>query len=94
LRINTGLGYRAIFFGELVDPKLLLEHELVPEHIIMKKEEVVELLKKYGVTKEKLPKILEKDPVVVAIGAKKGNVLKVIRDSITAGKAEYYRLVI
>ena len=77
-----------------MDLDLILEHELVPEHIIMKQDEIEELLKKYGITKDKLPKILAKDPVAIAIEAKKGDVLKILRDSITAGKAKYYRLVI
>jgi len=78
----------------MVDSKLILEHELVPEHVIMKKEEVQLVLQKYGISKEQLPMILATDPVVIAIEAEKGDVLKITRDSETAGKALYYRVVI
>ena len=77
-----------------MDSKLILEHELVPEHEIMKKEEVKLVLQKYGISKDKLPKILTTDPVVLAIEAKKGDVLKITRHSETAGTALYYRVVI
>ena len=77
-----------------MDSKLILEHELVPLHEIMEKDEIEHLLSKYGITREKLPKIKEKDPVAQAIEAKVGDVLKIIRDSPTAGKALYYRVVV
>lgn len=69
------------------------KHELVPSHIILKKEEVEKLLKTYHITKAQLPRILIDDPVVVAIGAKEGDVLKIIRKSPTAGISVSYRVV-
>lgn len=74
--------------------KKILEHELVPRHEIMGKNEVEQLLKKYGISKNELPKIKENDPVVEAIHAKKGAVLKITRKSQTAEKAVYYRTVV
>ncbi len=72
----------------------VLEHELVPDHILMTEEETQELLKKYGITRGQLPKIKSSDVVVKQVGAKPGDVLKIIRKSLTAGKAISYRLVI
>ncbi len=72
----------------------VLEHELVPDHILMTEEETQELLKKYGITRGQLPKIKSSDVVVKQIGAKPGDVLRIIRKSLTAGKAVAYRLVI
>ena len=72
----------------------VLEHELVPDHILMTEEETQELLKKYGITRGQLPKIKSSDVVVKQINAKPGDVLKIIRKSLTAGKAVSYRLVI
>ena len=72
----------------------VLEHELVPDHILLTEEETQELLKKYGITRGQLPKIKSSDVVVKQIGAKPGDVLKIIRKSLTAGKAVAYRLVI
>ena len=81
-----------IFIAEL-KKEIVLDHELVPEHIVLSEEEAEEVLKRYNTTKDKLPGILEEDPVVKAIGAKKGDIIKIIRDSPTAGKAVYYRVV-
>jgi len=72
----------------------IFSHILVPEHILMTKEEVDELLKKYNVTLNQLPKISVKDPAAKLLDAKTGNVIKIIRKSETAGKSNYYRLVI
>ena len=72
----------------------ILEHELVPKHEIMKKSEVEELLKKLKISVNQLPKIKLNDPVVQAIGAKRGDVLKITRNSAVAGEAIYYRVVV
>ena len=82
------------WLGETLNKKIILEHELVPKHEILEDSEVELLLKKYGIKKENLPKILSDDPVVKAIGAKEGQVLKITRRSPTAGKSNYYRLVV
>jgi DNA-directed RNA polymerase subunit H len=72
----------------------VFKHELVPAHRILSEEEKKELLKKYGVTPAKLPKILSIDPVAKALGAKVGDVIEITRKSPTAGEAKYYRLVV
>jgi len=71
----------------------ILKHELVPHHEILKKEEVEKLLKTYKIRKEQLPRILVDDPVAKAIGAKEGDVIKIIRKSPTAGESVMYRVV-
>lgn len=71
----------------------ILRHELVPEHIILKEEEKKALLEKYQITETQLPKIFTTDAVVKAIGAKKGDIIKIKRKSPTAGETIYYRLV-
>ena len=72
----------------------VLKHELVPKHEIMTKKEVNELLKKFNITKGQIPKILISDPVVKKIGAEVGDVVKITRNSKTAGQCETYRVVI
>lgn len=59
----------------------------------MKEDEIKEILEKYKIDRLQLPKILTTDPVVKALGAKEGDVLKIIRKSPTAGTSEYYRTV-
>jgi len=78
----------------LVEDFNILNHELVPEHTILNKEEEKEVLEKFKIRPENLPKILVSDPVVKAIGAKEGDVLKIIRKSKTAGTSLYYRIVV
>ncbi|MBS7643282.1 DNA-directed RNA polymerase subunit H [Candidatus Bathyarchaeota archaeon] len=72
----------------------LFEHELVPKHILLNKREVEELLKLYRIAPNQLPYILESDPAAKAIGAKPGDIVKIIRKSPTAGEAIAYRYVI
>ncbi len=72
----------------------LQDHILVPEHVLLSEEEAEEVLKTLGVRKEQLPKIRADDPVAKEIGAKPGQIVKIIRESPTAGKSIAYRLVI
>jgi DNA-directed RNA polymerase subunit H len=67
---------------------------MVPDHKIMGEEEVSELLSHYNITTEQLPKIYNDDPAVRSIGAQVDDVIRIIRTSHTAGRAEAYRLVI
>ena len=87
---------RVLFLGDkLVEKEFnVLTHELVPKHVIIKDDELKEVLEKFNITKEQLPKIGEKDPTMKAIGAEEGDVVKIIRDSPTAGTSLYYRLVV
>jgi DNA-directed RNA polymerase subunit H len=72
----------------------VLEHAMVPDHKIMSEEEVSDLLSHYNITTDQLPKIYNDDPAVKTIGAQVDNVIRIIRTSHTAGRAEAYRLVI
>ena len=72
----------------------ILKHELVPEHVILKNEEKKKLLEEMKILPQQLPKILATEPVVKAIDAKEGDVIKIIRKSPTAGQTVYYRIVV
>jgi len=72
----------------------ILKHEFVPSHEILPKKEVKELLENLSTTKDKFPKILLTDPVVKKISAKQGDLIKIVRNSPTAGEILYYRVVV
>ena len=71
----------------------ILQHEFVPKHEIVSDEEVEKILDYYKLTKEELPAILTNDPVAIIIGARPGDVVRIIRKSRTAGEAIIYRQV-
>ncbi|MBY9002361.1 MAG: DNA-directed RNA polymerase subunit H [Candidatus Lokiarchaeota archaeon] len=72
----------------------VLLHELVPKHYLLTKEETKQLLEKFRITVTNLPQMFEKDPVAIAIGAKEGDVVKIVRESETTVKSiDYYRFV-
>jgi len=72
----------------------LFDHELVAKHEILPLEEREKLLAKYRVQPYQLPRIRTSDPAVKAIGAKAGDIVKITRDSATAGKYTAYRYVV
>ncbi|NPA86172.1 MAG: DNA-directed RNA polymerase subunit H [bacterium] len=71
----------------------VLEHELVPKHVVLPREEAEQLLRQLGVSKAKLPKISRDDPVVKELGAKPGDIIKIIRKNPFGGTSIYYRVV-
>lgn len=71
----------------------ILQHNLVPEHTILSEDEAQEVLNDLNVRVDQIPKILPTDPVVKAIGAKLGDILKITRKSETAGVFVAYRVV-
>jgi DNA-directed RNA polymerase subunit H len=84
-------GYNLVKEKPKVD---ILEHEIVPKHKILTKEETDELLKKYSIKLLNLPRIFSDDPVVEMIGARYGDVIRIIRKSETTVKeVESYRFV-
>lgn len=69
------------------------EHIWVPQHKKLSKEEKEALLQKYQITVKELPRISKNDPAVSGLNAEPGDVIKITRNSQTAGKATYYRAV-
>ena len=72
----------------------LFQHELVPTHEFATEAEIQDIIDKYAIDVKQLPKILVSDPAVQLLGAKIGDVVKIIRDSPTAGKYVTYRYCI
>ncbi len=72
----------------------VLLHKFVPHHVLLTKEESQKLLQKYQIDVNDLPQMFEKDPVAIAIGAKEGDIVKIVRKSNTTVKSvDYYRFV-
>ncbi len=69
------------------------EHDLVPTHRIMSRNEVNEVLAALGVTLGNLPKILVNDPQAKKAQAKAGDVLEIDREDFGKGY-KYYRYVV
>ena len=69
------------------------DHMLVPTHEIMTEEEIADEFSDVEYDFKNLPKIRSNDPVVKAIDAKVGDVLRITRESQTAGVFVTYRIV-
>ena len=69
-------------------------HVLVPKHEMLNAKDKAAVLKKYNITVEQLPKILNDDAAVKVFGAKVGDVVKITRESVTAGVSIYFRTII
>ena len=72
----------------------IMGHKLVPTHTIISEKEHKEVLKKYNIKHDQLPKILDTDPASIFIGAKPGQIVKIVRKSQIAKEAFAYRLVV
>lgn len=72
----------------------LFENRSVPKHEILKEDEKEQLLKEYKIHPYQLPQISFADPAVKVIGARPGDVLRVVRKSPTAGEHVAYRYVV
>ena len=73
----------------------ILNHNLVPEHIILNKQEILEFKNKYKITNEtQIPDINRFSPVALAIGMRPGDICKIVRNSRTAVNTEFYRVCV
>jgi DNA-directed RNA polymerase subunit H len=68
-------------------------HFLVPKHVIVPKELHTEILTTLGTSLDQLPVILKTDAAVKPMKVKRDDIIKVVRDSPTAGKTIFYRRV-
>jgi DNA-directed RNA polymerase subunit H (RpoH/RPB5) len=73
----------------------LLNHTLVPKHIILNSDEKDAFYKKYNIMDNKqIPEISRFDPVSQIIGIQPGEICKIMRPSKTAITSDYYRICV
>lgn len=78
----------------------VLEHDLVPSHFLLTEKEAEEVMKKFKVGKDQLPKIRHSDPCVRALedamtkDIEEGSIIKIVRKSQVAGTSTSYRVVV
>jgi len=83
---------------ELIPPTFpsfnIFEHYLVPKHEILSPEDKAEVLKKYRVEPYQFPLMKTSDPIAKVIGARFGDLIRIVRKSPTAGEYISYRYVV
>mgnify|MGYP001619880809 CR=1 FL=1 len=69
-------------------------HVLLLKHEKLNDKASEELLKKYNISANQLPRISKKDPAVKSLEIKSGDIVEVERDSPTANKTKFYRVIV
>ena len=77
-----------------IETKEILTHVLVPKHELLNEEEKLDVLKTFNVRDDQLPKIFSTDPAIKHLKVKIGDLIKISRQSLTAGQTTYYRVVV
>ena len=70
------------------------DHIYVPKHEIITKKEAEAVLRQYHCQPIDLPLIFCNDPAIIGLGVKPGDMIKITRESTTAGTSFYYRYVV
>lgn len=66
---------------------------LVPKHSKLSEAEKKEMLERYSISANDLPKILAKDAAIAHLDVKEGDIIKIERNSQTAGTYFFFRRI-
>ncbi len=80
--------------GDRMTKQAPIEHILIPKHKKLSEKEKKDLLERYGVTLHELPSMYKSDSALAGMDVEVGDVIKIERESQTAGKTTFYRGVI
>ncbi|MCW4014751.1 MAG: DNA-directed RNA polymerase subunit H [Candidatus Bathyarchaeota archaeon] len=72
----------------------IFDHEFVSKHELLTPEEKEEVLESFKSQPYQLPRINASDPAIIAVGGSPGDIVRVIRNSKTAGKYVAYRYIV
>lgn len=73
----------------------ILEHVLVPDHRVLRKDEYQTIKERYNIMDDtQFPEISRFDPVAQIIGIRPGQVCEIIRPSKTSIQGNYYRICV
>ena len=73
--------------------KKQIKHVLIPEHEKASEREKKAVLEKYNLSMQQFPRISKKDPAIQHLSVNDGDLIKITRNSKTAGEAVFYRVV-
>lgn len=72
----------------------ITEHVCCPEFIVLENEELNEILEVYNAKRKDLPKQFDSDPMSRYLFLRRGQAVRVIRNSETTGQSVAYRIII
>jgi DNA-directed RNA polymerase subunit H (RpoH/RPB5) len=78
---------------EVAPTYVVTDHVLVPKHDVCTQAEKEEILTRYKAQPSQMPRITASDPAIRHLGVKVGDLIKIARNSETAGTAVFYRIV-
>jgi DNA-directed RNA polymerase subunit H len=72
----------------------ITDHIYQPMHEILPRDEAERILRKYNTKPSQLPYIMISDKALQDLNVRPGDVIKITRNSPTAGESVYYRYVV
>jgi len=71
-----------------------IDNILVPKHILLTDKETEQYLTEYHIRRLELPRILTSDPIAKYYNVKPGQIVKIIRPSVTSGEEIIFRVCV